>query len=53
MLALFVSLELAKLVFSRADTSFALDSQAFAQGHSLWESSPTFRFCSPSVCIRA
>jgi peptidoglycan/LPS O-acetylase OafA/YrhL len=37
MLALFVSLELAKIVFSRADTSFALDSQAFAQGHSLWE----------------
>jgi peptidoglycan/LPS O-acetylase OafA/YrhL len=37
MLALFVSLELAKLVFSRADTSFALDSQAFAQEHSLWE----------------
>jgi peptidoglycan/LPS O-acetylase OafA/YrhL len=37
MLALFVSLEVAKLVFSRADTSFALDSQAFAPGHSLWE----------------
>ena len=37
MLALFVSLELAKLVFSRVDTSFALDSQAFAPGHSVWE----------------
>jgi Acyltransferase family len=37
MLALFVSLEVAKLVFSRADTSFALDSQAFAPGHSLSE----------------
>jgi peptidoglycan/LPS O-acetylase OafA/YrhL len=37
MLALFVCLELAKLVFSRADTSFALDSQAFGQGHSVWE----------------
>lgn len=36
-LALFVSLELAKLVFSRAEPSFALDSQAFGQGHSLWE----------------
>jgi peptidoglycan/LPS O-acetylase OafA/YrhL len=35
--ALFVSLEVAKLVFSRADTSFVLDSQAFAPGHSLWE----------------
>jgi peptidoglycan/LPS O-acetylase OafA/YrhL len=37
MLTLFVCLELAKLVFSRADTSFALDSQAFGQGHSVWE----------------
>jgi peptidoglycan/LPS O-acetylase OafA/YrhL len=37
MLALFVCLELAKLVFSRVDTSFALDSQAFAPGHSPWE----------------
>jgi peptidoglycan/LPS O-acetylase OafA/YrhL len=36
-LALFVGLELTKLVFSRADTSFALDSQAFGQGHSVWE----------------
>jgi peptidoglycan/LPS O-acetylase OafA/YrhL len=37
MLASFVALELAKLVFSRADTSLALDSQAFAPGHTLWE----------------
>jgi peptidoglycan/LPS O-acetylase OafA/YrhL len=37
MLALFVGFELAKLIFSRADTSFALNSQAFADGHSLWE----------------
>ena len=36
-LALFVGFELAKLIFSRADTSFELHSQAFAQGHSLWE----------------
>ena len=36
-LALFVGLELAKFVFSRADTNFALDSQAFAPGRSLWE----------------
>src|SRR6476646_8690629 len=36
-LSLFVGLELAKLVFSRAATSFALDSQAFASGHSVWE----------------
>ena len=36
-LALFVGFELAKLVFSRADTSFALNSQAFSEGHSLWE----------------
>jgi peptidoglycan/LPS O-acetylase OafA/YrhL len=37
MLALFVGLELSKLIFSRADTSFALDSQAFAPGHAPWE----------------
>lgn len=37
MLALFVGFELAKLIFSRADSSFALNSQAFADGHSLWE----------------
>jgi peptidoglycan/LPS O-acetylase OafA/YrhL len=37
MLALFVLLELGKLVFSHADTSMALDSQAFAPGHSVWE----------------
>jgi peptidoglycan/LPS O-acetylase OafA/YrhL len=37
-LAAFVALELAKLVFSRADGgSMALDSQAFATGHSVWE----------------
>ncbi len=36
-LALFVGFELAKLVFSRADTAFALNAQAFAEGHSLWE----------------
>src|SRR4051794_38156341 len=36
-LALFVGLELAKLIFSRSATSFALDSQAFAPGHSVWE----------------
>ena len=37
MLAAFVSLEVAKLLFSRADGSMALDSQPFAQGHTLWE----------------
>ena len=37
MLALFVLLELAKLGFSRADGSMALDSQPFADGHTLWE----------------
>jgi peptidoglycan/LPS O-acetylase OafA/YrhL len=37
MLALFVGLETGKFVFSRADTAFALDSQAFAQGRSFWE----------------
>jgi peptidoglycan/LPS O-acetylase OafA/YrhL len=37
MLAAFVALELAKLVFSRADGSMALDSQAFAPGHSPFE----------------
>lgn len=36
-LALFVGLETGKLIFSRADTAFALDSQAFASGRSLWE----------------
>ncbi|MDO8401625.1 MAG: acyltransferase [Bradyrhizobium sp.] len=36
-LALFVGFELAKLIFSRADTAFELRAQAFAQGHSLWE----------------
>lgn len=52
-LALFVGFELAKLVFSRADTSFELHSQAFAQGRSLGNSSPIFCFCSRSVCIGA
>lgn len=37
MLALFVGFEVAKLVFSRADTAFALSSPAFAEGHSVWE----------------
>ena len=37
MLALFVSFELAKFIFSRADGAFALDLQAFAQGRTLWE----------------
>jgi peptidoglycan/LPS O-acetylase OafA/YrhL len=37
MLTLFVGLELGKLVFSHADRSFALDSQAFASGHSPFE----------------
>lgn len=37
MLAAFVALELAKLVFSRADGSMALDSQPFAPGHSPFE----------------
>ena len=36
-LALFVGFELAKLIFSRADTSFALNAQAFGEGHTLWE----------------
>ena len=43
-LALFVGFELAKLIFSRADTSFELHSQAFAQGHSLWELVTNFLF---------
>ena len=37
MLCLFVPIEFSKLVFSRADTSLTLDSQAFGQGHSLYE----------------
>jgi peptidoglycan/LPS O-acetylase OafA/YrhL len=36
-LVLFVGFELAKLAFSRADSSFELHSQAFAQGRSVWE----------------
>jgi peptidoglycan/LPS O-acetylase OafA/YrhL len=36
-LALFVLLELAKLVFSRADGSMALDSQPFSDGHTIWQ----------------
>ena len=36
-LALFVLLELAKFVFSRADGSMALDSQPFSDGHTLWQ----------------
>jgi peptidoglycan/LPS O-acetylase OafA/YrhL len=37
MLALFVAIELTKLVFMRADGSLALDSQPFGSGHSPWE----------------
>ncbi|MCK1511364.1 acyltransferase [Bradyrhizobium sp. 190] len=37
MLTLFVGLETGKFIFSRADTTFALDSQAFGPGRSLWE----------------
>jgi peptidoglycan/LPS O-acetylase OafA/YrhL len=37
MLTLFVGLETGKFIFSRADTAFALDSQAFGPGRSLWE----------------
>jgi peptidoglycan/LPS O-acetylase OafA/YrhL len=37
MLGLFVAIELAKLVFMRADGSLALDSQPFGSGHSPWE----------------
>jgi peptidoglycan/LPS O-acetylase OafA/YrhL len=37
MLALFVGLETGKFIFSRADTAFALDSQAFGPGRSLFE----------------
>jgi peptidoglycan/LPS O-acetylase OafA/YrhL len=37
MLTLFVGLETGKFIFSRADTGFALDSRAFAEGRSLWE----------------
>src|SRR6476646_3749097 len=36
-LALFVLLELAKFVFSRADGSMALDSQPFSDGHTFWQ----------------
>ena len=36
-LALFVLLELAKIVFIRADGSMALDSQPFSDGHTLWQ----------------
>ena len=43
-LALFVGFELAKLIFSRADTAFELRAQAFAQGHSLWELVTNFLF---------
>jgi peptidoglycan/LPS O-acetylase OafA/YrhL len=37
MLLLFVPIELSKLVFSRADASLTMDSQALGQGHSLYE----------------
>jgi peptidoglycan/LPS O-acetylase OafA/YrhL len=37
MLALFVGIEITKIVFTRADGSMALDSQPFGQGHSLFE----------------
>ncbi len=37
MLALFVAIELTKLVVMRADGSLALDSQPFGAGHSPWE----------------
>jgi peptidoglycan/LPS O-acetylase OafA/YrhL len=37
MLALFVTIEVTKLVFMRADGSLALDSQPFGAGHSPWE----------------
>jgi peptidoglycan/LPS O-acetylase OafA/YrhL len=37
MLALFVVIEVTKLVFMRADGSLALDSQPFGSGHSPWE----------------
>jgi peptidoglycan/LPS O-acetylase OafA/YrhL len=37
MLALFVAIEVSKLVFMRADGSLALDSQPFGPGHSPWE----------------
>jgi peptidoglycan/LPS O-acetylase OafA/YrhL len=36
-LGLFVTIELVKLVFTRADGSLALDSQPFGAGHSPWE----------------
>lgn len=37
MLALFVALEVVKLVFVRADGSMALDSKPFGEGHSVYE----------------
>jgi peptidoglycan/LPS O-acetylase OafA/YrhL len=37
MLALFVAIEVAKFVFTRADGSMALDSQPFGEGHSVYE----------------
>jgi peptidoglycan/LPS O-acetylase OafA/YrhL len=37
MLVLFAGIEIAKIVFTRADGSMALDSQPFGQGHSLFE----------------
>jgi peptidoglycan/LPS O-acetylase OafA/YrhL len=37
MLALFILIEITKIVFTRADGSMVLDSQPFGQGHSLFE----------------
>jgi peptidoglycan/LPS O-acetylase OafA/YrhL len=37
MLVLFVGIEIVKLVFLRADGSFALDSRPFGEGRTLWE----------------
>jgi peptidoglycan/LPS O-acetylase OafA/YrhL len=37
MLALFVLIEVTKIVFTRADGALALDSQPFGDGHTLWE----------------
>lgn len=36
-LALYILIEVTKIVFTRADGSLVLDSQPFGQGHSLWE----------------
>ena len=47
MLALFVLIEISKIVFTRADGSLALDSQPFGQGHSAFEAITNILFLQP------